>query len=1025
MNISNNKTKPHTPFWGSWSIRTRLMLLVSMSVLPALCIIFHSGFAEQKKDIENAKITVLRSVENLASLQDNITTSTKQMLMTIAQYREVQDRDTNACNSLFQNLLHQSPNHGSIIAAMPDGMAFAAGKSSTPFSLADRKYFQDALETREFTAGEYLIARSIDVPALPFAFPVISNQDQLRGVVVAVLNLDQYENLLQKMDFPEGSIVGIEDRNGVRLCRYPRLDGEMREITGQPLSPNIWQLISGPLKKGTYIEKGVDGIRRIYGFIQLRLIEDDKPYLYIRVGLPEEYVLFSATQKLHNNLLILSIAVCFALAAAWFFGNLTLVNPLKQLVDVSGKMGVGNFDLRSGLSSRKGGEIGQLAQSIDRMASDLWRWETERRQSHEAIQHLSHKNELILNAAGEGIVGLDSQGIVIFMNPAAAAMTGFGSSELLGQNLHLTIHHSFADGAAYPMSLCPMCETLCKGTASRVRDEVLWRKNGSSFPAAYSSTPIFENGKLSGAVITFRDITERRQAETALRDSEEQFRLLVENISDIITVINDNGVICYESPSLERSFGYQPEELMGKNVIDFVHPDDQPDVAAALASCFHNLGVSASMQVRFRHKDSSWRIIESIGKSILDRTGQLVAIINSHDITEKKQAEEDKNKMESQLAQAQKMESVGLLAGGVAHDFNNMLSVIIGHAEMGLDQLAPTDRLYRNLQEVHNAAIRSADLTRQLLAFARKETISPKVLDLNDTVSNILQMLKRLIGENIDIVWIPGPDLWPVKMDPAQIDQILANLTVNARDAIAGTGTIIIETANVVVDEGYCKNHAGFISGEFALLAVSDTGVGMDNITLSRIFEPFFTTKELGKGTGLGLASVYGAVKQNKGFINVYSEPGQGTALKIYLPRTDERIMGKLAQVERNNLQGNETVLLVEDDDSILYLAKDILEQYGYTVVAALSPDMALTLVKNHPGHIHLVLTDVVMPGMNGKDFMEALKHIRPGLKCIFMSGYTSDVVAYNGVIEEGIHFLQKPFSPKTLVEKIRDVLEA
>ncbi len=233
-----------------------------------------------------------------------------------------------------------------------------------------------------------------------------------------------------------------------------------------------------------------------------------------------------------------------------------------------------------------------------------------------------------------------------------------------------------------------------------------------------------------------------------------------------------------------------------------------------------------------------------------------------------------------------------------------------------------------------------------------------------------------------------------------------------------------IETANMTIDESYCQTHAGFIAGEFALLAVSDTGDGMDKATLSRIFEPFFTTKELGKGTGLGLATVYGTVKQNKGFINVYSEPGQGTVFKIYLPRTDARMTEESALVERKNLLGTETVLLVEDEESILDLASEILEKYGYTVLSALNPDMALTLARNHPGHIHLLITDVVMPGMNGKNLNEALKSIKPGFKCIFMSGYTSNAIAHNGVLDEGIHFLQKPFSPKTLAEKIRDVLE-
>ncbi len=370
------------------------------------------------------------------------------------------------------------------------------------------------------------------------------------------------------------------------------------------------------------------------------------------------------------------------------------------------------------------------------------------------------------------------------------------------------------------------------------------------------------------------------------------------------------------------------------------------------------------------------------------------------------------------------MESVGRLAGGVAHDFNNMLSIIIGHAEMILDEIQPGDAFHHDVMEMKTAAERSADLTRQLLAFARKQTISPRILDLNETASGILKMLRRLIGEDINLSWIPGLDVWPVKIDPSQIDQVLANLAINARDAIGGVGIMTIETANVVFDETYCQTHKGFKPGSYVLLAVSDTGTGMDKETLDRIFEPFFTTKELGKGTGLGLATVYGIVKQNNGFINVYSEPDQGTTFKIYLPRTEERAVRDSAPIGEKNLTGTETVLLVEDEESILALGKSILERRGYVVLAAHSPGEALRIARSHSGPVHILITDVVMPEMNGKDLRDQLTAVKPGFKCIFMSGYTANVIAHHGVLDEGIEFLQKPFSVRTLAEKVREVLD-
>ena len=391
----------------------------------------------------------------------------------------------------------------------------------------------------------------------------------------------------------------------------------------------------------------------------------------------------------------------------------------------------------------------------------------------------------------------------------------------------------------------------------------------------------------------------------------------------------------------------------------------------------------------------------------------------------RKKAEVEKAKLEEQLQHAQKMESVGRLAGGVAHDFNNMLSVIIGHANLALMDLDPALPICANLEEIHRAAERSADLTRQLLTFARKQTIVPKVVDLNETVAGILQLLKRLIGEQINLDWQPAKNLWPVKIDSSQIDQVLANLCVNARDAIAGVGKISLKTGNIVIDEGSCTHHANSEPGEYVRLAVSDTGCGMDREIVTHIFEPFFTTKGTGEGTGLGLATAYGAAKQNNGFINVYSEPGFGTTFTFDLPRHVGGVA--LARVEGAVVQaqcGQETILLVEDEPAILAIATEILRRQGYTVLAANSPDDAINLAMEHAGYISLLLTDVIMPEMNGRDLAKKLLSLNPKLKRVFMSGYTSDIIAHHGVLDEGVHFIQKPFSITSLAAKVREALD-
>ncbi len=389
------------------------------------------------------------------------------------------------------------------------------------------------------------------------------------------------------------------------------------------------------------------------------------------------------------------------------------------------------------------------------------------------------------------------------------------------------------------------------------------------------------------------------------------------------------------------------------------------------------------------------------------------------------ESEKKRKSLEKQLSQAQKMESVGRLAGGVAHDYNNMLSIIIGYAELALENVDPDSHLYSDLNEILKAANRSTEITRQLLAFARKQTIAPKVLDLNDTVENMLKMLRRLIGEDIELGWLPGSELGPIKIDPSQVDQILANLCVNARDAINGIGKIIIQTRNCRCESTYCADHAGLVPGDYILLTVSDNGCGMDKKTQLHLFEPFFTTKEKGKGTGLGMATVYGIVKQNKGFIDVNSEPGKGTNVNIYLPRHQASEKDKEEHVMvQSDARGSETILLVEDEQTVLRMTKTTLERFGYTVLTANEPAEAIKMAREHSGKIQLLVTDVVMPGMNGKALSNNIKELNPDMKTLFMSGYTATAIAHREVLDDDINFVQKPFSIKNFALNVRDVLD-
>jgi signal transduction histidine kinase/CheY-like chemotaxis protein len=394
------------------------------------------------------------------------------------------------------------------------------------------------------------------------------------------------------------------------------------------------------------------------------------------------------------------------------------------------------------------------------------------------------------------------------------------------------------------------------------------------------------------------------------------------------------------------------------------------------------------------------------------------------DITERKRAEAENAKLQEQLAHAQKMESIGRLAGGVAHDFNNMLGVILGYVELALDDIDPAQPLHGVLTEVYKAANRSAALTRQLLAFARKQTVAPKVLNLNETVTGLLKMLKRIGGENVELAWLPDASLWSVKLDPSQIDQILANLCVNARDAIADVGTIAIATANTTIDAEICAANPGAVPGDYVQLIVRDNGCGMDKKTLARIFEPYFTTKGVGRGTGLGLATVYGTVRQSNGFIHVDAELGKGTTFSIYFPRHADKVEHVQPEdASTPDTLGKTTILIVEDETALLSLAATVLERLGHTVLTASTPNEAIRLAETHKRHLQLLITDVVMPEMNGRDLAKHILSLCPGLKRMFMSGYTDDLIAHHGALDEGVELIQKPFSARDLAAKVHDIL--
>jgi two-component system sensor histidine kinase EvgS len=509
--------------------------------------------------------------------------------------------------------------------------------------------------------------------------------------------------------------------------------------------------------------------------------------------------------------------------------------------------------------------------------------------------------------------------------------------------------------------------------------------------------------------------------------NEKRFKTIFEQAAMGVSEIDTKtGCFIHVNQRYADIVGMTPAEMLETDFQSITHPDDIDGDLNQLALLINGEIKEFSIEKRYIRKDGS-HVWVNLTVSPLWQPGEEPThhIAISEDITQRKQAEEEHQKLQEQLNQAHKMEYVGRLAGGVAHDFNNMLGVILGHTELALDQVEPSSPIVSDLKEIRTAAERSADLTRQLLAFARKQTVSPKTLDLNETVGGMLKMLRRLIGETIQLIWVPGKDLWKIRMDPGQIDQILANLCVNARDAVDNVGQITIETTAVLIDEKKCDGVPGLSPGEYVVLSVSDNGSGITEDVMEHLFEPFFTTKEIGKGTGLGLATVYGIVKQNSGYINVSSEPEKGTTFRLFLPRLSEKMVRHDPHPSTTSIvTGHETILLVEDEPTILNMTVLMLQRIGYTVLSSSRPNEAVRLAREYNGNIHLLITDVIMPEINGEKLAKNMMAQYPDLKCLFMSGYTADVIAHHGVLDEGVNFIQKPFTMADLASKVRRTLD-
>ena len=678
---------------------------------------------------------------------------------------------------------------------------------------------------------------------------------------------------------------------------------------------------------------------------------------------------------------------------------------------------------RYGMHKRKDGttfpvevRLGVLDTRGDKLILGLARDITERKQSEETLTKLSRQNELILESANEGICELDANGLITFINTAGARLCGYDPDVLIGKSLHSVVHYAKHDGSPYPEEECPVYDVCMTGTPTFILDDVFWKKDGSSFYVTASCSPVIEDNAIVGVVVTFRDVTEHLTTLKALEESEKKYRTIFEQSKDAIVVTTPEGILLDINPAGLQLFGYNSrEEALKLDIASNVYVS--PYGRTAFRTALERQGYVSDYELRLKTKRGE--VLTVLVTSNLSKND--AGVINFQTII---RDVSEQRKLQQQLLQAQKMEAVGQLAGGIAHDFNNILSAITGYGYLIQTKLPREDPMRADVEQILESANRAAEVTHSLLAFSRKQIMNPVPVDMNELIKKMVKLLSRLIGEDVEVITTLTDEDVICRVDASQIEQILINLATNARDAMPEGGRLSLKTEIVHIDENFIASHGFGKSGAYVSISVSDTGTGMDHDATSKIFEPFFTTKEVGKGTGLGLAMVYGIIKQHEGYIVVNSELGRGSTFQIYLAAMKMEEDAIEVTSETGIPYGTETILVAEDDDKLRKLYEVVLTQHGYKVMSARDGEEAIVQFIKNKDNIGLVMLDMIMPKKSGKETYDAIKEIRPEARFLFLSGYTADRLDTGTLTSEDVSIISKPVSPKDLLHKLREILD-
>ena len=945
--------------------------------------------------------------------------STRQFLMTLAIVPEIQNINSPVSNRLLGELLKQNPLYSTFFLVNAEGFVYSSAHPlpPAPVSVAQRKYFQDIVRTKDFSVGEYAICPAVKRSVLHFAYPIMDTDGRFKGLIAVSLDLARYAQMFPMDKLPQGTTLSFSDHKGTLLYRYPgKEDNKPR-----PDLPQIITYMSTQAKEGVFPYIETDGVKRLNAYETLRLKDNQPPYVFKRVGIPEEKALMPAKKALSVNLMLLGLAFIIALISAWVLGNAIIGKRLNKLVEAMRKLGYGDLKTRTGLDYQ-GDELGELGKAFDEMAEALETKNRERQQaeeiikkeinerkrSEEAIRESEQKFRDLVEKSPVGIY-LIQDGIFKYINAKNAEIHGYTVEELLNKKGPKDLVFD----EDWPMVNENTQERLSGKVESLQYEFREITKNKKIITVeVYGSRTIYQGRP---AIIgTLLDITDRKRAEEALHNERKRFQALADNAPFGMVLIDNQGNYTYINPRFKEILGYDLTDVPnGRTWFRKAYPD--PDYRhAVISEWMSDLKNPNPVQKRSKvftvsEKDGTKREISFMFGWL--NTGEI--LMTCEDITIQK-------RLEAQLLQSQKMEAIGTLAGGIAHDFNNLLMTILGYTSLMLMDKDPHDSDYEKLKIIEGQIQSGADLTRQLLGFARGGKYEIKPTNFNELLARSSDMFGRTKKE-ISIYMKQEKNLWPVEVDRGQIEQVFLNLFVNAWQAMPAGGDLYLETRNIVLDENY-SNLYSMNPGKYVKVSITDTGAGMDEATRRRIFEPFFTTKEMGRGTGLGLASAYGVIKNHTGIINVYSEKGRGTTFTIYLPASEKQWFEK-KEITDEVLKGTENILLVDDQDAVLNVGEALLKKLGHTVFIARSGEETITFYGKNKDQIDLVILDMVMPVMGGGETYTDLKKINPEVKVILSSGYSLNGQAVK-ILKNGCNgFIQKPFTIGELSRKIRDVL--